>query len=40
MIGDLEDKVETYRRMVVEVEYKLRQLEGDVRDIEDEMKDA
>ena len=40
MITDLEDKVETYRRMVVEVEYRLRQLEGDVRDIEDEMKDA
>ena len=40
MIGDLEDKIEVYRRMVVEVEYRLRQLEGDVRDIEDEMKDA
>ncbi len=40
MIKDLEDKVEIYRRTVVEVEYRLRQLEGDVRDIEDEMKDA
>ncbi len=40
MIGDLEDKIEVYRRMVVEVEYRLRQLEGDVRDIEDEVKDA
>lgn len=40
MIRDLEDKIEVYRRMVVEVEYRLRQLEGDVRDIEDEMKDA
>lgn len=40
MIKNLEEKIESYRRTVVEVEYKLRQLEGDVRDIEDEMKDA